>query len=406
MDTGYAPRRGRRLWGASLRPGTRGALFYLAYWGIVGVYWPFINVYFIELGLSGSEIGILSALLPAMTLVAAPPLTALADRRRWRVAMLTVALAGLACSLALMTFARDFVLLLPLMALLALMRAPVAPLGDSLVARMAVRHGLSYGRLRLWGSFSFALIALGFGALWQRIGFEWMFLIGGVLFVPVCWCALLLEEDGPRQRMAEQPETPFRLEVGVVVLLAITLLVGAATGMSALFEGVAMARISGGGLMVGVLFAVMAFSQLPTMWFGDQLVRRFNGGVVLLLAYALQAGAFAGYALASQPWHMLLAASVSGLGFGLFFITTVQLLDARAPAGHSATLQGIMNAGAWGLAPLISGPAGGFLYDTFGPASVFAVSAGLTVLALLVLLVALQLRLLNSARPRIAATPN
>jgi hypothetical protein len=45
---------------------------------------PFINIRFARLGLSGGQIGLLSALLPLMTLSAAPALAALADRRGWR----------------------------------------------------------------------------------------------------------------------------------------------------------------------------------------------------------------------------------------------------------------------------------------------------------------------------------
>mgnify|MGYP002147859069 CR=1 FL=1 len=39
-------------------------------------------------------------------------------------------------------------------------QGPVGPIGDSLMARMAVRHRLDFGAMRLWGSLGFALVAL------------------------------------------------------------------------------------------------------------------------------------------------------------------------------------------------------------------------------------------------------
>lgn len=101
---------------------------------------PFINLRFSQRGLSGGQIGLISALLPLLTLTFAPALAALADRRGSRVRFLALALVIFALALLLLTLARGFVLIVPLMLLLAIGRSPVGPLGDSLVVRMAARH--------------------------------------------------------------------------------------------------------------------------------------------------------------------------------------------------------------------------------------------------------------------------
>ena len=108
---------------AALNPALRGALFYFAYWGIVGVYVPFINVSFVRQGLSGREIGILATLLPLMTLLVTPPVAMVADRRTQRVRFLTYAILGLSVVLVLTGFGRTFAALLPLMLLLGAVRA-------------------------------------------------------------------------------------------------------------------------------------------------------------------------------------------------------------------------------------------------------------------------------------------
>lgn len=76
-------------------PAVRVTLYYTFYWGVVGVYYPFLTFYLADLGLSGTEIGVLYALLPLMALVAAPFVSLLADRRGWRVRLLTGALLAL-----------------------------------------------------------------------------------------------------------------------------------------------------------------------------------------------------------------------------------------------------------------------------------------------------------------------
>ncbi|MEO7913186.1 MAG: MFS transporter, partial [Roseiflexaceae bacterium] len=203
----------------NLKPARRGSIYYLAFWAATGIYMPFTNVYFVNLGLSGREIGLLAALPPLFTLTIAPALAGLADRRGWRVRILALSLAGLGIALILLSFPRSFLMLAPLMALLALVRSPIGPVADSLVARMAVRHRLNFGGMRLWGSLGFALVAIASGALWQNLGYSFMFALAGLAFLPVAVSALLLEEGPVIERSARRPLREVGRDRGLIVLL-------------------------------------------------------------------------------------------------------------------------------------------------------------------------------------------
>ena len=249
----------------TLKPARRGSIYYLAYWAAIGIYNPFTNVYFANLGLSGREIGLLSALLPLMTLTVAPALAGLADRRGWRVRILALALVGMGIALMLLSLPRSFLVLAPIMALLALARSPIGPVADSLVARMAVRYRLNFGGTRLWGSFGFAMVAVASGALWQRVGYSFMFALAGLAFLPVALCAQLLEEGPVIERAARRPLREVGRDRGLIVLMAAACVVGAALGMDGAFQGVYVNHLGGGGLLIGLLFGVSAFSELPSM---------------------------------------------------------------------------------------------------------------------------------------------
>ena len=108
--------------------------------------------------------------------------------------------------------AHDFRGALVGMALFALFRGPVEPLADSLVARMAVTHRFAYGRVRLWGSLSFASVALLFGFLWERLGYGPMLLVAALFALPAALAALLLTEQAEkaeaRQPLQKAPARP------------------------------------------------------------------------------------------------------------------------------------------------------------------------------------------------------
>jgi PPP family 3-phenylpropionic acid transporter len=373
----------------SLKPARRGSIYYLAYWAGTGIYVPFTNVYFANLGLSGSEIGLLSALLPLLTLTVAPALAGLADRRGWRVRILALSLAGMGIALILLSFPRSFLLLAPIMVLLALARSSVGPVADSLVARMAARHRLNFGAMRLWGSLGFALVAIISGALWQRVGYSYMFALAGLAFLPVALCARLLEEGPVIERAARRPLREVGRDRGLIVLLAAACVVGAALGMDGAFQGIYVTHLGGGGLIVGLMFGVSAFAEFPSMRYANDIARRLGGPRTLLLSYGLLGIAYVGFALAQNPLVLLPLAMVKGFGFGLYFVSTVRLVDERTPPEWASTIQAALNAGAGGLAPLVASLLGGAIYDALGPASVFVACAGSLGVAMLIMLAAI-----------------
>lgn len=373
---------------ARLSPGMRGALYYLVYWGVAGLYMPFVNVHFRHLGFSGSQIGIISVLFPITALLVAPPLTSLADRRTWRVRMLTFSLLIVGFVLVALAFPTQFWPALLLMACLAVARCLVAPIGDSLVLRMAARHNVAYGKLRLWGSFSFALIAMICGAIWEQVGFAPMFIIAGLLCLPTALTASLLEEVPTPPRQAAEPESINWIwrDFGLMTILGASFLIGGALNMAVSFEGVYMDVLGGSEFYIGLIFAISAFSEMPAMFLGETLVRRFGSTQTLLLSYGLMFVGYLGYTFATAPWMLLVLAIFKGMGFGLYFTSTVRLLDARVSPSQAATIQGVMNASSGGLAPLIAGPISGVIFDRLGPQTLYSTATVLIFIAAVVLI--------------------
>jgi PPP family 3-phenylpropionic acid transporter len=346
---------------------------------------PFINLRFSQLGLGGGQIGLISALMPLLTLTFAPALAALADRRGARVRFLALALVVFALALLLLTLARGFVLIVPLMLLLAVGRSPVGPLGDSLVARMAARHRLDFGGMRLWGSLGFALVAIAAGTIWGRYGYGLMFPIAALALLPVVLAALLLEEGPVIERGARRPLREVGRDRGLIVILIATFLMGGSMGMDGAFQSIYVSHLGGGGFLVGLLFGVSAFSELPTMRYATTIARRLGAPATLLLSYAMFELNYVGFALARDPRVLIPLTIVKGCGFGLYFASTVRLVDERTPPEWASTVQAIMNAGAGGLAPLAASLLGGVIYDSLGPASIYVTCALAVLLAILVL---------------------
>jgi PPP family 3-phenylpropionic acid transporter len=187
------------------------------------------------------------------------------------------------------------------------------------------------------------------------------------------------------QKYERRPLRHLGRDSGLVALLVATCLVGIAEGVYMTFSGVYMDHLGGAQVLVGGLFGLSAFAELPTMQFSGAISRKLGKPLTLIIAYGFMGLAFFGYGLVGIPSVMLLFGVAKGIGYGLYFAGTVSLIDERAPEVWSATVQSLMTATAWGLAPLLTVPLGGWIADVLGLPAVFICAGVAEALALVIL---------------------
>jgi PPP family 3-phenylpropionic acid transporter len=368
-----------------LTPARSGSLYYLGIFLTSGSYGPFLYVYYAELGLTGRQIGFIATLYPLAMLLFATAISSYADRKRQRVRIAQLGLVGLAISVFCLQFPTTFIGIILVVIPMSIFASPVMSIADSLIARMARRHNLNYGSMRLWGSIGYATGALTFGVVWQRFGFDPMFLIASLAFLPVIWITGKLEETSSSQ--ATKPGSFLHLfrDTGLVFLLVAIFLAGISNSLSMTFEGIYVHFLGGGSFLIGMMTAFSAFAELPTMNYSQRIAQRLRGANAVILAFLLMAVAYLGYMLVKVPTVLPWIAALKGVGFGLFLPNAVRILNERAPEEWASTTQSFMTVGMFGLAPLIAGPVGGWIHDAISPSAVFALGSLTLGLAALVL---------------------
>jgi PPP family 3-phenylpropionic acid transporter len=365
-----------------------GSLYYLLFYLGIGSYVPFLYVYFSDLGLSGGQVGLLATLSPVVAMLFTTSVASLADRKRKRVRITQVALAGSCVTVFLLRLPASFGSIVPLVFFLAVFSTPSISIADGLIARMAQRNRLNFGGMRLWGSLGFAISALGCGALWQAFGFETMFIVGSLLCLPPILLAGRLEEGPAAVERGHKPVSQLLRDRTLVLLLAATVLAGISTSLSGTFGGIYARSLGGGNTLIGAMGAFGALAELPTMFFSNRISERISETNAVLCSYGLMGAAFLGYALTDNPDLLLAFAIVRGLGYGLWLTSTVRLVTRRTPEQWASTAQGLLTICLFGLAPLVAGPLGGLIYDSINPAAVFGLATGCLGMAGVVMLVA------------------
>lgn len=357
--------RGNSLWVVKL--------YYLFFFGALGAFAPFFNVYLGERGLSGAEIGIIASIPPLISLTANPFWGGIADR--WQVHKQVLALCALVAGLISFTFGwlDGFWALLLAIVVMVFFRTPVPALLDSTVMDAVKRTGATYGRQRLFGSIGFLAVSYGMGQFLTSGDLEWIFVVHGLLLAVGCALLSLLL---PVSRIAVQGSVldgvrGLMNQPSYVAFTVMNVLMGIGAAAFINFIGLRILALGGTEAQIGLGFALNALFEIPIMFMGARLMRRFS--IVQLIVAGLLgfATVYFTVAFATSPTVILFAMPALGLFYAGFWMSVVAYANETAPAHLRATGQSLVGAAQGGLGWAIGAILSGLLWDSAGSSAVF-----------------------------------
>lgn len=399
--------------------------FYIGFFGIIGVHLPFWAVFLTTTkGLSEAEIGLVLGAANWIKILTNPLMASLADRSG-RVRRVMAGLMVMAFAMHLLFFVAEGVWLLAAVSVVAIGAfAPVMPLGESVVLHHARQQGLTYGRLRLWGSLSFIGLAWLAGGAVERWG-SWtvLWMILGLQLALLVACLLLPDsptgeadkesdqrenkeagkrtdatQNAAKEAGAEQdagkaccadpakPSRRFRLLrlsfdldpgrffspartlLGQAWFRALLLCVALIQGGHAIYYGFATLHWRQAGLgetTIGLLWAEGVVAEVVLFWISGWLVQRL--GPVGLLALGGIGGLvrWSGLAVTTDLEALIGLQLLHALTFGATHLGAMHLLNQYAPSGSRATAQSLHSAFVIGLVLGSMMWLGGHIYEVW-----------------------------------------
>ena len=379
------------------------SLFWFLQMGGLGIFFPFFALYLREnAGLTGTEAGLVYAMIPAVSLAAPALWGRIADRASSPARVLGLITAGTAFGHVTLGLLDGFVPLLAGTALLAAFGTAVIPLGVSVsLSALGDEGHYSFGRVRVWGTVGFLALVSLFPFLLD-LG-QWLFDLrkapGGpsepglrLMFFAAAAFTLLaaaVTRRIPAAAAADGGETQANAaELGAHVAFVRMLLYGFAAylclqGPMNFFPTWVQSR--GGGLDdVSRMWILMLLPEIPLVALSGTGLRRF--GARGLLAGALVAGGLRWIVSAAShelwiiyPVQLLHGVTVAGLLIG-----GPLYVDLVVPARLRSTAQGLLAAAGVGVGGVTSSVATGWLMDALGTDAPYALGgAGAVVLGLL-----------------------
>jgi PPP family 3-phenylpropionic acid transporter len=375
--------------------------FFACYFASMGASVPFFPPYLRSLGLSGKQISLMLTVAPILHLGVPLGWGWLADRtRRPDLVLRAVCLA--ACLLMLpLVFVRTMPAMLFLYAAHQAFAVPIIGLTDA-IALERVRQGADYGRIRLWGSFAFAISSFVVGRL-----LEWRGRTGGDPLVPAfIACAMgLAFLTSLTLRGQTERERPHAREISTLLrdrrFLFILLLAPLHWACTAPYHGFLGILFRDRHLpqgLLGTAFLLSVAAEMTTLFFFRKLRARFRLAPLLIVAFAVTALRWALVGVVRAPVWLVSLQAVHALTFGVFWGAALSWVGECVPPRLRATGQTLFTGVMYGLGNGVGMLGSGALYDAFHGAEPAFLLAGALELVPLVL-VATWGRRLDPLRP-------
>ena len=373
------------------KPEVRLAAFYALIFGAFGVSLPYWPLWLASRGLAPDEIGLVFALTSLAKIVATPLATALADRLdRRRAVIAWLVAASLAANLCFVP-ARGWAAILAISFVAVLVTSPVMSLTDALALGLARDGRLDYGRVRLFGSLGFTLVALGAGAAIEgRPGDFILWLLLG-LMATACAAALLLPEIAEREAGARRPSLAGQL-AGMAALLArphiawFLLAAGLIQNSHLAYYafGTLYWRAAGiGSAAIGWLWAEGVIAEIVLFAAAPMLLRRVGPERLILLGGIGAAVRWTALGLSTDLLLLVPIQLLHALSFAAAHLGAMLYLARQAPAGLGASAQGLYAALPLGIGTGLVYAGTGILFEHFGGSAAFLAMAALGLLGTL-----------------------
>lgn len=372
-----------RSWLAGSRPMK---LFYLSFFAGTGLYLPYLSLYLQAIHFTGAQIGLIASLTPLAGVLLPPLWGVLSDRRGWRKQLLAASLMLAAISAWVAWLAGTFLVLLPLLLLLAVCLSPTVPLADATTLEWLRRHDGTYGAIRVFGSLGYLISSLVMGQVFEGRHIFWLYpFYGGALAVTFL-VSLSLPRQGDLVRLDRGEGVVSLLHDRVVVLFLLCTLVG--YGTFAAYNTFFALYLKGLGAttgIVGLAAGLATLSEIPAMAFSGRLLAKFGFKPLLLVALGVAVLRWLGYSQVHDYRLALLFQPLHGLTFALFYVAGVTFMERRVPPRLRATGQSLFNGATFGLGTVLASNLFGLLYDHIHASGIFLLAAAIAAASVLTL---------------------
>lgn len=342
----------------------------------------FIPLYFLDRGFSEQQIGIIYSTGPFISIFANLILGMASDKFRTIKKLLMLLLFGQLVMISLLFPIEHFALVCLVMMGFYFFQTPINPLSDSLLLLSSQYTGTPYALIRIFGSLGFAVTAYTFGLILKQIGSHWTLPLAlCTIAITLGLTTLIKDYQGSARKIDFSGFFKLIRQRDVLLFFLIILTVSIPHRMYEGFLAVTMRQMGASDSLVGLAWLVSATSEIPILFLLGKYGHKFKELPLLMIASVMYAVRLWLLSDIQDPRWVVATQAMHSISFGIYFSTALRYLSHLIPDEYRASGQAVYAVVWTGLAGVISGMFGGFVYEHFGRETFFQMGTGFALVA-------------------------
>ncbi|WP_248924870.1 MFS transporter [Paenibacillus hamazuiensis] len=346
--------------------------FSFSFYMTMAVVTSYFPLYFQSRGLSTMQIGLLYSTGPLIGIFSNLFWGIVSDKWRTVKKLLIIVLAG-QLLMSFIMFRSDHFLVLTVMAtLFYFFQTPTNSLTDSLTLLTISGTKKSYASFRVFGSLGFAVAALVFGMYLKKTGAsQTATLYLGVVGITLLVSLMLRDARGSVKKLEFTGLLKVIARKRFVLFMLTVLVASVSTRFNDTFLALFMQRLGADPSLVGWSWMTSAVSEIPVFFFLAKYGHRYKELPLLVIAGLMFGLRFLLMGFVNDPLWIIPLQALHSLSFGIFLPTVIRCMQQFVPDQYRATGQALYAVIWSGVSGLISGSAGGWIFQQAGPHSVY-----------------------------------
>ncbi|MCM3078768.1 MFS transporter [Brevibacillus invocatus] len=380
---------GNKQSSAGGKPVSLSALYLFIYYGF-GAFTPLIMQYYQSINLTGTQVGLISATTPVVSIVTQPLWGIICDRFRIRKSVLVLTLLTSGLIGLLFPVVSTFALVLILYTVLSVFQSAVVPVSDSIALGYVKKHNLQFGDIRMWGAIGFALAAFLTGVMVEKWGPSVIF----YSYFAAMVVAILFLRQVPEE-VESAPKFTTSMLSGIkdllklprfVLFLTASFFVFGSVNANNIWFSLYYQEIGGTIAGVGLAFLLFAGSEAPFMKLAGYIARRWGLELTILIAASVSAIRWFWYSSAPSTTAVIALFFVQGISVGFYLATAAQFVRENTPASLQVTALALFFSVGHGLGTMLCNLTAGWIKDNFSTLTIYSFFGTVTVIGLIPLL--------------------
>ena len=336
---------------------------------------PYLVLYYQSLSFSGTQIGLLTGIIPLVSLASLPIITGLADRTKTQKLIMSISLITASFGVFIFPYLNNFLLIFILLILVSILIAPVGALSDSAAMFMLGDRKDLFSRIRLGGTLGFSIASAAVGSLVENYSLKIAFWIASaLLFIAFIVSLKLVHAPEKSKKPADMRQAIVLLKKPRVLLF---LLISFAGGLSNALVNTYLfpylRNLGAGESVMGLALTIGTIAELPILFFISTFIKKYKAFKLVIFSTAVTSLRFLLLAITTNPSVVLIIQLLNGFTFPLLSVAGVTYADEHAPEGFHATSQGLFNIASIGIGSAMGGFVGGLLFERLGGRGMYLV---------------------------------